>query len=151
MKTPIKMTMKTTMMLADFAQVVGGKLYIMGGGWSIIGPQPSPCAIAIKVEVPWTETNRDHEFRLELLEDGHQPVAVSTPAGDSPVVIAGKFQVGRPAGLPQGTPLDVPLAANIPPLPLKPGHRYVWKLAINSEETSRVAFSVRPSETAVPS
>jgi hypothetical protein len=149
MKTQVKSKMNTTMMLADFAQVVSGKLYIMGGGWSITGPQPSPCAIAIKVEVPWTQTNQDHEFRLELLEDGHLPVTVPTPTGDSPLLINGKFQVGRPAGLAPGTPLDVPLAVNLPPIPLKPGNRYIWKLIINNEETGRVAFSTR-SETAIP-
>jgi len=26
------------MMLADAAQAVNGKLYIMGGGWSVMGP-----------------------------------------------------------------------------------------------------------------
>lgn len=149
MKSPqklnVKATIQTTMMLADFAQVIGGKLYIMGGGWSVTSPLTPLSAIAIKVEVPWTHSNQDHEFRLELLEDGHQPVLVRTSEGDAPVLLGGKFQVGRPAGIPQGTPLDVPLAANIPPLPLKPGTRYVWKLSIDNEETNRVAFWTIPS------
>jgi hypothetical protein len=144
-KSPAKTTMQTTMILADFAQVIGGKLYIMGGGWSVTSPQTPLSAIAIKVEVPWTHSNQDHEFRLELLEDGHQPVLVQTPEGNTQVLLGGKFQVGRPAGIPQGTPLDVPLAANIPPLPLKPGTRYVWKLSIDNEETTRVAFWTIPS------
>ena len=29
---------KVTMMLADAAQAVEGKLYILGGGWSVTGP-----------------------------------------------------------------------------------------------------------------
>ena len=60
--------MKITIMLADFAQAVNGKLYIMGGGWSLTGPAPSPSAIAIKVEVPWNDTNRKHSLKLELLD-----------------------------------------------------------------------------------
>ena len=43
--------MKVTMMLADSAQVAGGKLYILGGGWSITGPMPCPSAIAVIVVV----------------------------------------------------------------------------------------------------
>ena len=33
------------MLLADAAQQLGGKLYILGGGWSVTGPQPAPSAI----------------------------------------------------------------------------------------------------------
>ena len=32
--------MKVTMLLADSAQAIEGKLYILGGGWSITGPDP---------------------------------------------------------------------------------------------------------------
>ena len=44
--------MKVTMLLADAAQAVNGKLYILGGGWSVAGPDPTPMAIALKMEVP---------------------------------------------------------------------------------------------------
>ena len=37
------------MILADSAQVADGKLYILGGGWSITGPDPTPSAVAIKM------------------------------------------------------------------------------------------------------
>ncbi len=30
------MTLTVTMLLADHAQVAGGKLYINGGGWSVV-------------------------------------------------------------------------------------------------------------------
>ena len=42
-----------TLMLADSAQEVGGKLYILGGGWSVTGPVVPPSAVAIKIDVPW--------------------------------------------------------------------------------------------------
>jgi hypothetical protein len=35
------------MLLADAAQVAEGKLYILGGGRNIIGPEPSSSAVAI--------------------------------------------------------------------------------------------------------
>jgi hypothetical protein len=41
------------MLLADAAQEAAGKLYILGGGWSVTGPQMPPMAIALKIDVPW--------------------------------------------------------------------------------------------------
>ena len=48
--------MKVTAMLADYAAAADGKLTIVGGGWTVTGPQPVPFAIAILVEVPWQLT-----------------------------------------------------------------------------------------------
>ncbi len=134
------------MLLADFAQAVDGKLYVMGGGWSLTGPMPSPSAIALKIEVPWNETNRKHSLKIELLDSDFHPVHAPSPSGPAPLVIGGDFEVGRPVGLLQGTPIDVPLAFNIGPIPLEPGKRFVWKLSIDGEsrEDWQVAFSTRP-------
>lgn len=140
--------MNVTMLLADAVQAVGGKLYILGGGWSIIGSPPTPIAIAIKVEVPWEEANRVHMLQLSLLDEDERPVLVPTPVGDRPVELGMEFEVGRPAGLKVGTPLDVPLAINLGPLPLQAGNRYVWNCSINghSEPNWRVSFFVRRNE-----
>ncbi len=136
------------MLLADFAQVLEGKLYIMGGGWSLTGPQPSLSAIAVKIEVPWNEANRKHNLKLDLLDSDYHAVVVPTPVGNSPVVISGDFEVGRPAGLKAGTPIDVPVAFPIGPLPLKAGERFVWKLTIDGDTNDnwQVAFSTRPAQ-----
>ena len=56
--------MKVTILLADAAEAVNGKLYVLGGGWSITGPDPSPMALAIKIEVPWDQSNQPHVCRL---------------------------------------------------------------------------------------
>lgn len=134
--------MKASLLLADAAQVVQGKLYILGGGWSITGPEPAPSAIAIKIDVPWDEANRRHRFQLNLLDADGKPVII----GNQPVSITGEFEAGRPAGLLPGTPLDVTLAINIGPLPIQPGSRYVWRLSINdrSDEDWELAFTMRP-------
>ena len=135
--------MKVTMMLADFAQAVNGKLYIMGGGWSVTGPAPTPSALAIKVEVPWNETNRKHKMIVALLDSDYRPVMVPTPDGRAPLEIAGDFEVGRPPGIPAGVPIDVPMAFNIGPIPFPSAGRYIWKLTINgkTDDQWQVAFS----------
>jgi hypothetical protein len=142
-------TWKVTILLADSAQAVNGKLYILGGGWSLTGPEPLASALAIKIDVPWDEANRPHELKIELLDtDGH-PFLAPTPMGEQPLQIGGKLEVGRPAGLKPGTPLDVPAAFNLPPLPLKPDMRYVWRVSIDdhSEEDWQVSFTTRPAKT----
>ena len=135
--------MKVTLLLADAAQAVGGKLYVLGGGWSVTGPGPVPMALALKIEVPWTEANRTHSITLELLDEDGAPVQ---PEGQpQPVRIEGQFEVGRPPGLPEGTPIDASLALNIPPIQLTPGRRYSWRLQIDGESQAdwHTAFLVR--------
>lgn len=137
--------MRVTMLLADFAEAVNGKLYIMGGGWSMTGPGPSPSAIALKIDVPWDEANKKHHLKLELVDADDRPVVIPTPAGDSSVQIESDFEIGRPVGLKPGTPLDMPLAINVPPLPLRPDTRFVWRLHIDghTQEDWQVSFTTR--------
>ena len=139
--------MKVTLMLADSAQAVGGKLYILGGGWSITGPGPVRMAIAIKIEVPWDQANRQHALRLSLLDQDGRPVIIPTPTGDRPMEVTSNIEVGRPPGLRPGTPLDVPMAIHIGPIPIPPDGRYVWQCYINeqTQDDWRVAFSTRPA------
>ena len=99
------------MMLADAAQVADGKLYMLGGGWSMIGPEPSPFAVVVKIEVPWDGVGSQHTWRLELRDDDGAPVVVSEPDGsDEELQLEGTFEVERSAAVKPGSPLDVPLA-----------------------------------------
>jgi len=135
------------MMLADAAQAVGGKLFILGGGWSVTGPEPGPTAIALKFDVPWDQANVRHRWQLELLDaDGSPALLLEEAAGERSIMFAGEFEVGRPPGVKPGTPLDLALALNLGPLSLPPGNRYVWRLSIDgeSQEEWQLAFSVRP-------
>ena len=121
------------MLLADAAQEVDGKLYVLGGGWSVMGPEVGPMALAIKIDVPWTAANQKHRFSLELLsEDGQQPeVQTAEGIARSRVSFEGEFEVGRPPGLPPGTDIDTAFAVQLGPLPLVKGRGYVWRLSID--------------------
>jgi len=120
------------MMLADAAQEVNGKLYVLGGGWSVTGPVVPPMALALKLDVPWSDANQQHEFELVLVDaDGH---AVGGDGQDDGVRAGGTFEVGRPPGLLAGTDIDFAFAVTVGSLPLAPG-RYAWQLWINGETT----------------
>ncbi len=143
--------MKATMILADAAQAVDGKLYILGGGWSITGPTPSPFAIAIKIEVPWDRAAAAHTLTLALVDADGNTVEIPGPEGDhEPLVFEQAFETGIPPGIKPGTPLDFALAINFGPVPLPPGGRYEWRMAIDGVEDDawRLAFSTRPADEA---
>jgi hypothetical protein len=139
--------MKVTMLLCDSAQAVNGKLYILGGGWNLIGPEPAPSALALQIDVPWDEANKQHRLQLVLVTDDGRPVRVPTPEGERPVEIGAAFEVGRPAGHRVGTPLSVVMGINIGPLPLPPSGRYEWRCTVDdrSDEDWRLGFSTRPA------
>jgi hypothetical protein len=113
--------MEVQMLLCDFAEVLNGKLYIMGGGWSWIGVnQPVSIAVALKIMIPWNDANTPHQLKFVLVNaDGH-PVIQSTPEGDKPVEVIGPFGVGRPYGVRQRSDLDLPVTFKLGPLVLDP-------------------------------
>src|ERR1700750_2687148 len=90
--------MRGTMMLADYAQIADGKLFISGGGWTTCGPGPTPCAVVAIFHVPWDETDQKVNFMLRLVdEDGH---GVMQPGNtdNMPVQVAGAFEARRQPG-----------------------------------------------------
>ena len=132
---------RVTALLCDFAQVAEGKLYLLGGGWSLCGPGPFQHGLAIKVEVPWNEANRPHVLEGVLKDADERPVKVGEPPNE--LRFRAEFEVGRPPGLPAGTALDVPLAVNFGPLELPPGAAYFWSISIDGRELQRVRFRTR--------
>jgi hypothetical protein len=120
-------TVRAMMLLADSCQVADRKLYVLGGGITMIGPRPQSLGVAIRIEVPWDRANISHEWRLELLDEDGRAVAIQ----DTPLVVTGRFEAGRPAGTRPGTPLSVPLAINFPAVPVRPGRSYTFELSID--------------------
>ncbi|MFN8559031.1 MAG: hypothetical protein U0531_17380 [Dehalococcoidia bacterium] len=85
------------LILADAAQVVGGKLYLLGGGWKVLNvsagfPVQQRCAVAVSFEAPWNETNVPQQVEVE----------VATEDGRTLAKMEGQFEVGRPPGIPPG-------------------------------------------------
>lgn len=134
------------MILCDHATTAEGKIFINGGAWDQIGPQPQPYSIAMIIKVPWDQTNQECTLHLALMTEDGIPVAVSNEPGAEPVPLRMEavFEIGRPAGAKKGQEFTVPLAVGIAPQPLAPG-RYRWELSLNGdhEEDWEVSFTFR--------
>ena len=136
---------RTSMMLADNAQAVGGKLYVLGAGWNSTFPG-APGAIAGIVTVPWTETNRKHTLVFSLVDESGVAVRVPTQQGEfAPLTIRTEFEVGRPPGVRPGSSFSNPIAINYVALPFQAGHSYEWRWSINerTRDDWRLPFEVR--------
>ncbi len=140
--------MNATLLLADAAQSLNNKLYILGGGATAITPD-RPTAIAMKIDVPWDQTNIKHRWELKLIDSDGNPVMFTTEGNVKPIEISGTFEMGRPTGHPPGSPVAMVRAIQFSPLPLKAGLRYVWELSINSETKPewQVIFTVVEKST----
>jgi hypothetical protein len=125
------------LILADAAQVVNGKLYLLGGGWETVTlhsdrfPVSHHCAVAASFRVPWLETNQQTPMEIEIVHED----------GDTIAKIAGQVEVGRPAGHPPGQDQRTQLATELALALPKPGN-YVVIGRIAGEEKKRVPFRV---------
>lgn len=125
--------MKATVVLADAAEAVNGKVYGIGFGWNVTVTPTPPQTVVLFLDVAWDETNRDINLHVELLDaDGHR-VEVPGPVGLQPLMFDAQMQLGRPPGVAHGTSFRAPIAVPIPPgLPLEPG-RYEWRVTIDGQ------------------
>jgi Family of unknown function (DUF6941) len=131
---------------ADYVQMADGKLNVLGAGWTVTGPQPSPFALAAFIEYPWTEAGTKHTIRFELIDSEGVPVEVPTPNGQEPLFLQiNDFPFSSGFGVPKGTPLVQPVPVNLPPTQFPPGGRYQWRVLIDGEpiETGSVGFNTR--------
>ena len=136
------------MLLADAAQVAEGKLYIMGGGWEVCGPGPTPMALAVKLEIPPSQARRKHSWSVTLVDANGEPVLLPVDGEKSTVAIHGEFgRIGEAKSAMTKGPVHLRFAVNIAPLPLAPGSSYAWRLTIDNQTRRdwQVSFSTRPA------
>lgn len=83
-----------SLMVADYAEVVNGKLYVMGGGFSAVQmvdfDQPYRCAVAAALRVPWDHTNQLVDFTGHLETLDAEPLDCWS--------LQGQFEAGRAPG-----------------------------------------------------
>ncbi len=134
--------------LADYAETVNNKLYLMGGGWETLTvntrfPVQHPCGIAVAFSVPWNETNQVHDIAVEIADEDEGPPLAA---------INGQLEVGRPPGIRLGQPQRIQFALNLM-LELPRAGVYVVKARVEGQELDRTQFIVveGPNLRAAPS
>src|SRR5262245_4071884 len=94
-------------MLADSAQVVGGKLYVLGGAWNLYRaaafPTQAPIALVASILVDRSEAGGRHAGRLTVADEAGIPIV---PTLDWTV------EVGKPEGSDPAVPQRSLLAVN---------------------------------------
>ncbi len=85
------------LLLADRAEVLNGKLYMMGGAWDRRHIRdiaaPVPLTIVVGVLVPWNLTNEPHRLGIRVEDEDGNPVLPEVEA---------TVNVGRPVNATQG-------------------------------------------------
>jgi hypothetical protein len=128
----------TSAMLADAAQVQGGKLFVLGGGFDTISVRSLPAVhrtltLAMVAEVEPDERQRDLELLITLIdEDGT----------DMGVQAKGRLRVGAPPNLPPGSSSIVPIVSPFHNITFPAAKGYTFVVSLNSNELARIAFRV---------
>lgn len=127
------------LILADRAEAVNGKLYMMGGGWdrTLVDDinQPVVFSFAVGILVPWNATNHTHSLEIKIENLDGTPTDFRLQA---------QFNQGRQPWLTLGETQRVMLA--IPGIPVKfPGlGSYVAVARINGTIVKRTPFHLAP-------
>jgi hypothetical protein len=125
--------------LADRAEVLQDKLYMMGGAWSEIGVHdfaaPVPVGVAVSIQVPWNATTKQHTWAI----------AMQTADGETVAGVDGTFAVGRPPLIEEGTSQRALLAFTLPVL-LPAAGSYAVVVSVNGQESNRVRFRAHQAQ-----
>lgn len=133
-------------MLADSAQIVNGKLYVLGGGWDTLvvsGPFPvsRPCGLAIAFRLPTSGAGQHKAARVQIVDlEGTSTIATADV----------QFQVGPPAIADDDLPQRVQLAAGLN-LSFPKAGTYVVMVSVDGDEIGRTRFRVVQPQSATAS
>lgn len=139
-RSPLPKVEPEYLILADAAEALNGKLYLMGGGWDSIFvrdiSQRVAMGIACGILIPYGETDEEHTLTLAIEDQDGVQVA-------SPLTV--KFKTGRPPTLERGAPMHLPFA--IKAEYVLPGYNtFIVKATVdNRAESSRsTSFTAKP-------
>ncbi|MDA8045617.1 MAG: hypothetical protein M0Z30_10315 [Actinomycetota bacterium] len=156
--------MDAKVMLCDFAEVSGGKLFITGAGISLLAspapasPYPVNVSLAVLVSIPWTETDAEHVMTVELISEAsgaQQRVMLSDqlPEGHDPAdmgTIVFVFSAIRLPTMTDGDESSMPVAIPLFGLPLPELGPYFFSVRIDGREMDRASFRLVPRQAAPP-
>lgn len=128
------------LILADSAEVIGNKLYVLGGGWNRLSvhanfPVAQHLAVAVSILVEPDELGETHEFVLD----------VQGPQGKWLASLEADFEVTMPAGQSAARSQRWQFASALDLSLDKPGP-YAMVVFLNGEEVGREIFDVNKAE-----
>jgi hypothetical protein len=137
--------MRATLVLGDFAETdaSSGKVHVLGAGWSLTGPSPSPQAVVAFLKVPADRVGAPIPFTLRLIDKARQVIEVPGLGGLQRLEISGQVELQVPDGWDGSTDLSSSFAVNIGVIPLKPGGYYTWVVEVDDKELASADFFVR--------
>ena len=150
--------MDSKVLLCDFAEVSGGKLFITGAGISLVAstsvqpPFPVNVCLAILVQIPWNETDAEHLMTIELVSetDGSQRrvmLSDQLPDRADPAdrgMIAIVFNAVRLPTMIDGDESVMPISIPLFGLPLPEYGPYFFSVRIDGREMDRASFRLVP-------
>ena len=123
-------------LLSDYAEVVRGKLYLMGGGWEYLIvpklPHRRSIGIAVALRVPASDPDKQHAVTIEL--HGADGTTLAT--------VNARVSVRRATLNPGSTTARVQLAVDVGVEFRVPG-TYAVQTRIDGTPDSRIVFNVR--------
>ena len=130
-----------SLLLADAAQAVSGKINMLGGGWNFLnrqGPDDPVAAMALvgRIIVPWEESQRDLVFTIHLEHRGETVSPDQLPPFR--LLLKGAEMPERPASVETATPFAVEFFGLTFPAP----GEYAFVVRHGGDELARSRFQV---------
>lgn len=130
------------LIVADAATAVEGKHYIQGAGWDRVYVAHFPVVhpavgIAVRLRVPWTDTNQSHQLTIALIDADGQSVLPDPPGTPGALI-----NLGRPPHLEPGTDQTLCLAFNLYGLRFERPGAYAFVARIDGRDLARAPFLV---------
>ncbi len=130
------------LMLADYAVVSEGKLYLSGGGWTRALSSAVVMAIGGVIIKPWQQLDTSTELSLRLVRGDGATVLIETPAGPRPFEATAVIAAEKPAKLPRGADASAPFGFSFPRPQLASGS-YAFIVSSDLDgEIARLPFEV---------
>ena len=125
-------------MLADSAQVQGGKLFVLGGGFDTISTPTLPVVhrnltVALVAEIEPDERHWDLEIMISLIDEDGNALGVEAK---------GKMRVGAPPNLPPGSSTIVPIVSPFHNVRFQEAKGYAFVVSHEEQEMARITFRV---------
>lgn len=123
------------LLLADKAEALNGKLYLMGGGFDRVGITEAADAVhfdvALGVLVEYRETNLLQRFEVALEDADNKPILTAEV----------ELEMGRPPGMVPGQDQRAIFVVR-GPFPIKAPGQYSWVITIGGKRAEPTRFYV---------